>query len=317
MKSFEDALNALKEVEKRNPDYPGLALEQGRVLEFSGRVDKALSAYKKALSQSPDNTSLKLRVGVASHLIGDMETARKQLLSVLEETPSSPEANFYLGEIHRISGTVTEGIVHLQKACDLDPDNALYKLRYGLALKDMGENTKAMAALQEAIKRDQKMAEAYVAIGQIRLIQGGPRDAIYWVERGLQFNPNLKQGYITVAEAYEQISKMSSAAHYYRKASEVDKENATVHFKLGMAEMTVHGQKSAAVPLGKAVALVEKQAGAKPHWYPEALYRLGMAEKARSQRAAAIAAFKRYLEVAPENHIDRFEVRANLDELEH
>ncbi len=314
MKSFTDAANALEEVEKRNPEYPGLALEQGRLLEFSGNVAQALSAYKKALSQTPNDIYLKLRVGVASHLVGDTETARKELLSVLEANPTSPEANFYTGETYRLAGASTEAASYLKRASELDPKNALYLLRYGLALTDSKDLDKAMEVLEAAIRIDEKLGEAYVAIGKIRLRQGGPRDAIFWVEKGLSIDPNIRTGYLTVAEAFEQISKPASAVHYYRKATEMEPKNATIKFKLGLAELVVQGYPAAAGTLDAAVKLAEDDEP-KPAWYPEALYRLGVAEKKRGQRNAAIDAFKKYLEIAPENHIDRSEVRANLDEL--
>src|SRR5690606_22242011 len=60
---FEQATSELAYVEKASKDYPGLALEQGNLLEASGRSAEALAAYEKALAEAPDSTDMMLRVG--------------------------------------------------------------------------------------------------------------------------------------------------------------------------------------------------------------------------------------------------------------
>ncbi len=314
MDSLDDAKRALEEVEKRNSAYPGLALEQGLLMERRGDTASALSAYKKALSLSPTDVGLMLRVGVASFLAGDLEGAQTQLKNVLEKEPASPEANFYYGETLRRSKRTAESLAYLQKATELVKDNPLYHLRYGMALEATRDVERAVAELQKALALDPKTAEAYVVIGKIKLRLGAVRDAAQSLEKGLSMNPDIKDGYLAAAEAYEQLSQMSQARKYYLKAAEEQPDNPEVHYRLGLAELQTNGKAASLDGFTKAVALTAKS-DPKPDWYYEALYRRGVGERAKGMRAQAIATFQQYLKEAPEKAIDRSEVVANLDEM--
>ncbi len=314
LNSLDDAKRAIAEVERRNPSYPGLAMEQGLLMEQTGDVASALSSYKKALSMSPDNLSLKLRVGVASFLAGDRENAEKLLAEVIEKQPLLPEANFYYGETFRVSKRAAEAVGYLQKACDLARDNSLYQLRYGTALEEVRDTERAVSAFQTAIKLDPKNAEAYVGIGRIKLKRGSVRDATEYLEKGLSIDDSLGHAYLALAQAYEQLSNMPAALKNYRKAAEKDSNNAEAHYRLGLAELQVNGKAASLDGFSKSTILADKMEP-KPGWFFEALYRRGVAERARGLGSQAIASFKRFIEEAPENHIDRSEVLGNLRDM--
>jgi tetratricopeptide (TPR) repeat protein len=314
MESLTDAKAALTEVEKRNPNYPGLALEQGFLMEQTGDVASALYAYKKALSLSPNDAGLKLRVGVASFLAGDFAGAEKNLAEVVEKQPASPEGNFYYGETFRVQKRTAEAVGFLKKACELSRDNSLYHLRLGMALDEIRETEQAKKELETAIQLDSKNAEAYIEIGRIKLRRGAVRDAVANLEKGLTLDPSISRGYLAAAEAYEQLSDISSALKYYRKASTVEPNNPEVFYRLGLAELQINGKAVSLDAFDRAVSQSEKL-DPKPEWYYEALFRRGSAERARGLRAQAIASFKLYLKEAPENQIDRSEVIANLNDL--
>lgn len=315
MESFEDAKRALDEVEQRNPGYPGLALEQGVLMEASGDVKKALSAYKKALSQKPDDTHLKLRVAAASHILGDLEGAETLLKDVIASQPESSEANFYVGETYRQLGQVTEAIGFLKKAATLDPSKPIYFLRYGMALIEMNDTERALEALETALKLDDKIAETYIRLGQIRLIQGSPRLAIMNILKGLALDKGIGDGFYFLAQSYEQLADPKEAVKHYRTAATLLPKNGELFFKLALTELTTQGNKAALPAFATAVKLGDKKDGNPPEWLYEALYRLGEAQRAGGNRSQAVATFKRYLEIAPEDAIDRSQVIANLDDL--
>ena len=68
MGANEDASAALDEVAARSKNYPGLALEQGLLMEISGNFKEALASYEKALARNPNDVGAKIRVAAASHL---------------------------------------------------------------------------------------------------------------------------------------------------------------------------------------------------------------------------------------------------------
>ncbi len=314
MGSLEDAHRSLDEAAKRDPSFPGLAMEQGLLMELSGEVAKALAAYKTALAASPNDVSLKLRVGAAAQIIGELSTAKKMLTEVLDERPDSAEAHFYYGETLRVDHKSTEAIPSLKRACLLEDENPRYHLRYGMALADIGESGRALDQLKRALQLDENLAEAYIRMGQIRLKRGAPRDAIYLIEKGLELDSNFVDGFVSVAEAFDQLGNHRSAMYYYKKAAAQMKNDSTIHFRLGLSELMVLGEKVAVQTLSRAVSLASQEEEA-PNWLPEALYRLGVAYRKLKRPHDATNAFRHYLRIAPEGHIDRNQVLSYLDEL--
>jgi tetratricopeptide (TPR) repeat protein len=311
---FEDAMKSLDEVEKRNPSWPGLAHEQGLLMELSGKVEDALKVYEEALKKQPDDINLKVRVAAASHILGRDLEAEKLLLQALGAQPDSPEINFYLGDVYRVLERGAEAAGLLKVAVDADSENALYHLRYGMALEDVHDVGSAMKEFLAAQKLDPKLAEVYVCIGEIQLNQGAAKDAIETLDKGIALDPTAAKAYELVAEAFEQLSDLRSAVAYYRRAVKVISDNADLFFKLSLSELNVYGYKAAIPSLTQAVKLGE-QSDPKSEWLPEALYRLGDAQLVTGKRGGAIASFKRYLEIAPEDHLDRSEVLANMERL--
>ena len=314
MNSIEDAERAFDEVEKRDPSYPGLALERGILLELTGQTANALAIYKKALSESAGDLNLKIRLAAASHLLGDQKTAETLLKEIIASLPESAEVNFFLGEVYRVTGRSVEAVQMLKKAILHDNANALYHVRYGMALRDIKDAVQAMEQFKTAEKLDPNLAEAHVRIGQIHLDRGAARSAIESFDRALSLNPGMGETYQFIAEAFDQLSDPRSAVAYYRKAVKAHPDNGALCFKLGLAELKVAGNRTAIGALDRAAKL-GLASTPHPDWLPEALYRLGTAQHSTGMRSAAIDSFRRYLEIAPSNHIDRSEVLAHLDQL--
>jgi predicted Zn finger-like uncharacterized protein len=313
--SVVDAESALGEVISRNPSYPGLALEQGLLLEATGKLAEALAAYERALKDTPDDPAAKLRVGAASLALADFAKAEPLLAEAAAAMPKLGEANYYMGEILRRTDREGEAIPYLRAAADLEEKNALFHLRLGMALMAMHDMTRAMVEAERAQTLDPNLAEAPLRIGEIKLRTGSARDAIALFEAALAKDPKLSEAYGLIGEACEELADFGAALRYYQRAVQELPDDATLNFKLGVTALQTTGPRTALAPLAKAVALADKPGADLPAWLPEAYYRLGVLQQSSNQRPAALASFKRYLEIAPEKAIDRTEVQTRLEQL--
>ena len=316
MNALPDAQNALEEVIRINKNYQGLALEQGLLMEKSGKVDAALTAYEQALSTNPNDTSAMIRIGSASLILGKLDKAKEILTKAVSESPRSAEANFFLGEVFRTTDQVAEALTYLKAAQELDNTNPTYHLRYGMALMGIRDMSKAMIHFEQAQLLDPQMAETFVRIGELKLRSGSARDAIKSLDKALNIDPKLTEAYALAGEAFEELSDLRSANHYYSKAISELPNNAHLHFKYALTQMQIKGNRAAIKPLVLATSKAEEQK-IKEAWLPEAYYRLGVAQLSLGKKASAVNAFKRYMEIAPETALDRPEVISYLDRLEH
>ncbi|MCU0661969.1 MAG: tetratricopeptide repeat protein, partial [Myxococcota bacterium] len=314
MKSFADARSVLMEVEKRSKDYPGFALEKGLILEQEGNLASALEAYEKALAAQPDNSNAKIRVGAVAHALGDEAKAEKILAEAVAALPGSAEANYLLGEVYRVTKRPSEAMRLLLVAKELNRTNGLYALRYGMSLMDLGDQIAAMRAFEEARTLAPDLGEIYLRIGEVELVQGSAKDAIASAEKSLRMQPALLEAHGILGRAYEELADFKTARMHYRIAAKALPKDAQLHFLLGLAELKVSGERASFAPLEMAVKIAD-ESGDKPEWLPEALFRLGMAQSKMGKKSEAIVSFKRYFDIAPEKHIDRAEVRANLERL--
>jgi predicted Zn finger-like uncharacterized protein len=314
--SASDAEAALGEVISRNPNYPGLALEQGLLLESTGKLAEALVAYDRALKATPDDPAAKLRVGAASVTLGEYPKAEPLLSEAVAAMPKAAEANYYMGELLRLTDRAADSIPYLRAAVDLDEKNAVYHLHLGRALMAMHDMTRAMIEVELARTLDPKFAEAPLRVGEIKLRTGSARDAIALFEEALAKDPKISEAYGLIGEACEELADFGAALRYYQRAVQELPEDAALNFKFGITALQTTGPRTALAPLAKAVALADKPGVVDaPAWLPEAYYRLGVLQQTSNQKPAAIASFKRYLEIAPERAIDRAEVESRLGQL--
>ena len=82
---FEEALQAFQTVGQTDKDFPGLAVERGRLFEVSGRNAEALVEYEAALKKSPDDPDVQTRVGCARVVAGQAAAAQSLLESALKQ----------------------------------------------------------------------------------------------------------------------------------------------------------------------------------------------------------------------------------------
>lgn len=314
MEELEDAQNALDEVSSIDSNYPGLSVEQGFLMELSGKIDDALETYEAALKINPDDINVKTRVAAASIYQKKYDRAKELLVEVLNENPDSADGNFYMGEIFRIEKSGADAIPYFKTAVEIDANNPLYRVRYGSALAMIHDVGKASKQYDKALELDPKMAETYLKIGELKLRSGAVKSAIEQFEKSLSLNPQIEGAHILIGEAFEELADLKSASGQYLKATQAFPENPTGFFKLGVTYLQTKGNRGAIAPLKTAIRLGQEQEF-QPFWLPEAYYHLGSAQKATGDKRGAIASLKKYLIIAPEDAIDRSEVKASLDDL--
>ena len=318
--SAADAQQALDEVVSHDASYPGVDIERGLLLESQGQMADALAAYERALKATPDDPAAKLRVGEASLALRQFDKAEPLLSEAVAAMPASAEANFYMGELFRQTERPVDAEALLRKAVEAAANKAIYHLRLGMAYMATRDMGRATAEIEKARALDPNLAEAPLRAGEVKLRTGGARDAIALFDEALQKDPKLAEAYGLSGEACEELAEFGLALKNYQRAVSELPDDAALNFKLGVTALQVAGSRAALGPLSKAVAIAEtpgaRAPGAKaPSWLPEAYYSLGVAQQTTGQRAAAVATFKRYLEVAPEKAIDRSEVESRLEQL--
>jgi tetratricopeptide (TPR) repeat protein len=296
---FDEALTAFQTVGETDKDFPGLAVERGRLFEESGRNEEALREYEAAFLKSPNDIDLQVRVGCGRVIAGRSEAAEKILEEVLKASPRSAEAYYCLGRALFDQERYVDASTRLERALNLDSTRAVYHLYAGWVAGEVGRHGDAETALEKALELDKGLADAYWQRGRLRLKQGAVKDAIRDLQRALELKPSRHEALADLAVAFADGGRMPQALSTWEDAIAKDADNPTWHFRYGKLLSSAGNGAQAAAHLKRAVDLVKEASATKskpPIWLWQAHYLLGR-ELGRVQ--AAVPHWQAYLRFSP------------------
>ena len=147
---FPEAEESFLEVQRLEPNFPGLHLELGKLYISQRRTDDAVKELKLALQENPNNED-------ASYFLGGLlvqeeryEEATPYLNHAKELKPDSWAVYFYLGKAKLHQGRTAEAVVLLRRAVELNPNEANAEYQLGRALQASGQKTAAARAFAHA-----------------------------------------------------------------------------------------------------------------------------------------------------------------------
>ncbi len=312
---FDEARSHLDSVAARDPAFPGLALERGRLFEATGEAERALAMYEELLRATPEDLDLEARVGITSFVAGRLEDAERILRKVSTARPNSAEANHYLGRTLLSRGQASESTTFLRRAADVDGSQAEHHLYYGWALDETGSLAQAIEALDEAVRLDPESPRALWRRGLVRLRLGNAPEAKADLEKAVALSPDLAEAHAALGECLDRLRDLRGALREYQSAISMKGDVPEWQFRYGLLLMDSGREREARGPLEQAATHVEAVTP-KPYWFAEMLRNLGTARRVTGERRGAIEALTAYLDMSPPDAPDRRDVQRELEELQ-
>jgi tetratricopeptide (TPR) repeat protein len=301
---IDEGKTVLEDVEKKDPKYPGLALEFGYYYLHTNQLAEALKKYQSALDEAPDNADVKLNVGIAMVESGnpDAEQTLRDVLDKCQAQSASPdsctvEAKHYLGRALLIKGSFADALVFLKQAVEKGDANASYHLFYGEALYEMGRYDDADLEVNRTLELDKSKSDAYWMRAEILSRRSQFKDAIAAANEALKQNANLVAAHATIAYSMHELGNDGDALNEYRKAIDADPTNRhAAWWRYEFADISYHaGRIGNAIKDLKLSIDAASALATPPPWLPKAYFYLGEALK-HSDKAAATTAYKTFLD---------------------
>ncbi len=300
---FEEALSAFASVSETDKDFPGLAVERGRLFEESGRNDEALQEYEAAFAKSPEDPEVQIRVGCARVVAGRATAAREVLEKALKSRQRSAEANHCMGRALFGEEQSLDALLRLERAVALDPTRAVYHLHVGWVAAELGRLRDASISLEKALELDKGLADAYWQRGRLRQKQGAVRDAIRDLQRALELKPARNEARADLAAALADLGRTREALQTWEQAIAGDSDNSTWHFRYAKLLSSAGSGEMAQAHLRRAIDLVEEARKAAPTekpkppvWLWQAHYLLA---RELGQVQAAVQHWQAFLKLSP------------------
>ncbi len=200
--SFDEAEKKFGEAIALDPEDPDARLNLGVALYRAGRIDDAISAYQTALQKRKQFPTANFNLGMALAHQGKFDEAEKAYREALAQKPSFREAHNNLGLIYEETKSPAAAADEFRAA--LGTGTATYPLGHynlGRIYEKQAEYEKAITEFQTAVRQKPDFAEAYLNLGNIKLIRsqrnGTPEadDAITAFRKAIE----LRKGFYPLA----------------------------------------------------------------------------------------------------------------------
>lgn len=176
--------------------------------------------YKKAIGIYPENYEAMVNLGsFYSMTLQDYEEAIKYFRQALEIEPNRYEPYYNLAYAHEKSGDTTLALKYYNKALDLAPQNIRLRSDLSRLLFHAGEIQKAINHNFEIIRSDSTIAQPYLNLGDIYMVEDSARGIYFW-EKAMSLEPDFKKC-MEISWYYRQQLDTARTWYYYNMAQEI------------------------------------------------------------------------------------------------
>jgi tetratricopeptide (TPR) repeat protein len=182
------------------------------------RVEKAIEEHLASLTSRPDFWASHYNLGNYYLDRGDLRLglAAYERASKLEPHAVMPLVNASIA--HARLGENEKAEDFLKEALQLDPDNGAANFNMGLLKSEQNDRALAETHLRRALQSDPNMAEAAYNLG-VLLTKDQIRDAMQWLLKAYELNPNPVYGY-TIAFYMNEYGDPERAADMLRMVNQ-------------------------------------------------------------------------------------------------
>jgi tetratricopeptide (TPR) repeat protein len=247
----EEAAANLKDAIRIDPGYVPAEIKLAEILLGLGRLDDSRRICESILKDNPQVAPAYYWLGRVAAANGEVSEAEEQYRKACELWPTYGTAHYALALSHQKSGHSAEAsrdmAAYQKYKADGDPqpedpmldavraldNSALAHLMKGVDLENAGHVDQAIAEHEEAVRKDQKLAQANANLISLYARSGQPEKAERAYRATVAINPNLPQSHYDYGVFMVSRDRFPEAEAAFRKALESSPNYAEAHSNLG------------------------------------------------------------------------------------
>lgn len=168
-----------------------------------GSMIAAYQELQRTVSLDPGNLQARLDLGNMLLAGGLPDKAKEQARAVLAAQPNNPDADALLAHVAQKQGDNTQALALIQQAVNLDPKRSSFHTSLGvLQATTPGSDKSGEGELQEAIALNAKDASARIAFAELLAKKGDLSGAEQQMQAAVQANPQDLQARALLAALY-------------------------------------------------------------------------------------------------------------------
>ncbi len=234
----------------------------------------------------------KLAQALQLHRSGELSRADALYRQILQSDPQHADALNFIGLSRRQQGDYAAAAELFSRAIRIHPESALLQVNLAGALRALGRNAEALAALDHAQALTPGLAEAWHQAGNLLKHTGRYAEAAARLREAVRLAPGEAAIWLNLGVALLEGGSTDEATAAFRRAIESEPRRAEAHNILGHALLT-RGD------LGAARSSLEEALRLKPG-YAAAHDNLGRLEKTAGCTPEAVVHFRAALAADPQ-----------------
>jgi tetratricopeptide (TPR) repeat protein len=204
--------------------------------------------------EAPSDFAELCKLGRKSLRGGNCKQAIEHLEKARELDDENADLHESLATAHFMAGAYESAINHFQRVQKLDPRRHGTLVNLGAVYNRMGEFHKAIEVLRRCVQIEKKSAEAYYNLGIAYRKLKQPALAVPAYREALRINPKMTEAYQNLGNAFLDMNNYQQAVINFKKALELDPNFEKAKRGLSEAEQSAAAGKKAISPFGRLVS---------------------------------------------------------------
>jgi len=234
-----------------DPGYVPARIKLSEVLLVLCRLDESRQVSEALLKEDPQIAPAYYWLGREEAAKGDLARAEQWYVKACDSWPAYGTAHYALALAYQKTGRPEEAQRHMavyqkyQANSDPEPEDpkleavraldnsALAHLMKAVDLENAGQNLKAIAEDEDAVRQDPKLVQAYANLISLYARADQPEKAEHAYHAVVAINPNLPQSHYDYGVFLVSRARFADAEVAFRKAIEASPHYAEAHSNLG------------------------------------------------------------------------------------
>ena len=228
-----EALAAFLEVQKQYPRWTAVSLKVAYLYLNTEQLDRAQDAYRKVIKKQPKNRdALK---GLAYVLIkqGKETQGLVYLEQAFELNPEDTDVVLMLADIYERNKEPQKGEVLLNKGFQLTGDMRLGR-RLALSMFNRKAYEKASPLFKKLLSSDTADPEIYYCLGVIRRTQGKDTEALGYLQKAVSLSPHYYEASYNLGILYLEAKDSEKAIACFKACTQIRPKAKEAFKQLGM-----------------------------------------------------------------------------------
>ena len=228
----ENAIPAMRLAIQRDPQSEKYRFNYGILLTNAYAPAAAIIRLEEALKSFPTSYPLWFALGLAHFKNEDNEKGETAFKRSLELNPNFAPALAYRGMIRVRAGAATEGIALYEKALQVDPKITVvhYLIADALLRQADADPRRVETHLKRAVESDSTFTPARISLGKLLIRTGRWEEAAAELEQVIKQDASLADAYYQLGIAYVRLKRTAEAQSTlatFKRLSETQKERET------------------------------------------------------------------------------------------